>query len=384
MKINKFSLFLITAVIALSACAAPASPQTNFLPTLESSSAGQEIAASQAEASAAQNVFTEIYKNVNPGVVSIDVYFKDGSGGQGSGFMLDSAGHILTNFHVIENAQKIEVIFSSGYRAEGIVTGTDLYSDLAVLSVTVPAQEIHPLVLGSSKEVKVGQTVVAIGNPYGLSGTMTVGIVSARGRLLESMQDSASGSNFSAADLIQTDAAINPGNSGGPLLDLNGEVIGVNRAIRTNGDDGVATLSNSGIGFAVPIDIVKRVTPYLIENGSYAYPYLGIVSREALTLNDREILGLGADVQGAYVISAVAGGPAAQAGIIGGTEQTDFATLPPGGDLITAVDGHTVRSFSDLLSYLVTYKSPGDEVKVSVLRESRELTFSVVLTSRPD
>ncbi len=226
-------------------------------------------------------------------MVAINVYGQDNTGGQGSGFVFDSAGYILTNYHVVQGAQEIEIVFSSGYRAEGKVIGTDLDSDLAVVSVDAPAGEIHPLPLGSSKDVKVGQTVLAIGNPYGLTGSMTVGIVSARGRLLDSLHQSSGGSNFTAADLIQTDAAINPGTSGGPLFNLKGEVIGITRAIHTSGEEGVTTLANSGIGFAVPIDIVKRVTPYLIKNGFYDYPYLGIVSKEELNLDEHKKLTCG-------------------------------------------------------------------------------------------
>ncbi len=282
------------------------------------------------------------------------------------------------------NVPVIEVVFASGYRANGQVIGKDLDSDIAVLSVDVPADEIHPLALGSSSNVKVGQQVVAIGNPYGLSGTMTLGIVSARGRMLDSMRESPSGGYFTAADLIQTDAAINPGNSGGPLLNLNGEVIGINRAIRTNGEDGVSTLSNSGIGFAVPIDVVKRVTPDLIANGSYDYPYMGIVSREELTLSEREYLSLPADAQGAYVISVLENGPAAQGGMIGATSETVYTALPKGGDLITAVDDQPVRTFSDLLSFLVAHKSPGDSMNVTVLRDGASIDLTIVLTKRPE
>jgi S1-C subfamily serine protease len=381
---KKFLWIVLTTLLCLSlaACAVPSREKTAQLPTLQSA-VSSEITPVIKEETLSEDLYTAIYEETNPGVVAINVDSADSSGGQGSGFVFDPEGYILTNFHVIQNAQQIEIVFASGYRAEGKVVGTDLDSDLAVLSVDVPAEEIHPLVLGSSRDVKVGQTVLAIGNPYGLSGTMTVGIVSARGRLLESMRDSTSGSNFSSADLIQTDAAINPGNSGGPLLNVNGEVIGINRAIRTNGDDGVITLSNSGIGFAVPIDIVKRVIPYLIRDGEYDYPYMGIVSKEELTLSEHQKLGIPVETMGAYVIIAVKDGPAAEAGIIGGTDEINYTELPIGGDLIIAVDEQPIRSFSELLTYLVTYKSPGDEIQVTVLREGEEITLPVVLTNRP-
>ena len=377
-------MFLVSLWILglLTACASQPAAAVEQLPTLESVHMQEAVAAQpDIQVQPSDSLYVDLYEQVNPGVVAINVYSDETAGGQGSGFLFDLDGHILTNYHVVESADQLEVIFSSGYRTIGEIVGTDIDSDLAVVGVDVPEEELHPLALGSSTNVKVGQTVVAIGNPYGLSGTMTVGIVSARGRLLESMREASTGSNFSSADLIQTDAAINPGNSGGPLLNLNGEVIGINRAIRTNGEDGVLTLSNSGIGFAVPIDIVKRVTPYLIENGSYSYPYLGIVSREELTLAERELLGLPVNTQGAYVISVAEGGPAEKGGLLGGTLETE---LPTGGDLIVAADGQEIRSFSDLLSYLVTYKSPGEDMDVTVLRDGEELTFTVTLTARPD
>ena len=382
---NKLPIVLVLlAGCMLTACSTAAAEKQAQLPTLQSSDVMQATPVTVDVQEPAEDLYTSIYEKANPGVVAINVYAQDNSGGQGSGFVFDSAGHILTNYHVIQGAQEIEVAFSSGYRAAGNVIGTDPDSDLAVLSVDVPADQIHPLALGSSKDVKVGQTVLALGNPYGLTGTLTVGIVSARGRLLESLHQSTTGSNFSAADLIQTDAAINPGNSGGPLLNLQGEVIGITRAIHTSGEEGVSTLANSGIGFAVPIDIVKRVTPYLIKDGFYDYPYLGIVSKEELNLDEHKKLGLPITVQGAYVINSVKGGPAAKAGIIGGTDQSSYVELPTGGDLITAVDSHPIRTFSELLSYLVTYKSPGDNLQVTVLREGKEITLPVVLTRRPD
>lgn len=379
------AVILLMGLITSACVSQAAEVAATQLPTLESVSASMdEPVVVNTAVDISQDTYITLYEEVNPGVVAINVYSQSSGEGQGSGFMFDQDGRILTNYHVVETAQEIEVVFTSGYRAKGILIGTDLDSDIAVIQVDAPPEEIHPLPLGSSADVKVGQTVVAIGNPYGLSGTMTVGIVSARGRMLESMREAPSGGYFTAADLIQTDAAINPGNSGGPLLNLNGEVIGINRAIRTNGDDGVLTLSNSGIGFAVPIDIVRRVTPYLIETGKYDYPYLGIVSREELSLSDRETIGIDADVQGAYVISVTEGGPAEKAGIIGGGEWLDYIDLPTGGDLIIAVDDQPVRAFSELLRYLVTYKSPGDTMDVTILRDGEELTVNVILTSRSD
>jgi len=200
---------------------------------------------------------------------------------------------------------------------------------------------------------------------------------------LESLRAAPSGGFFTAPDLIQTDAAINPGNSGGPLLNMNGEVIGINRAIRTN-EEGNGALSNSGIGFAVPIDIVKRVVPYLIRDGRYDYPYLGIVSRENLTLIEKEAIGFSSEEVGAYVIDVPINGPASDAGLRGGTAETVFSDLPSGGDLITAVDGERIRSFSDLLAYLVTNKSPGDEIEITVLREGQELVLMAILEKRPE
>ena len=384
MKKERSILIGLMVLAVFTACVAPSTDTETSLPTLESSGNVVDFTELLDEGVKREELYTLLYEQVNPGVVAINVYSIESGGSQGSGFVIDLDGHILTNYHVIETADEIEVVFSSGYRALGVLVGADLDSDIAVVRADVPEEELYPLALGSSVGIKVGQIVVAIGNPYGLSGTMTVGIVSARGRLLESMRETSLGSNFSSADLIQTDAAINPGNSGGPLLNLNGEVIGINRAIRTNGEDGVFTLSNSGIGFAVPIDIVKRVTPYLIENGSYDYPYLGIVSREELNLLERKQLELPVDVQGAYVIEVAENGPADKAGIIGGSIETDSEYLLAGGDLIIAIDDREVRGFSELLSYLVTYNSPGDTVTLTVLRDGEEITKPVILTSRPD
>ena len=381
-KIKLFGLMVIGTLL-FSGCTLPAIERLAPLPILENQGEQINITDGKISFASSDEGLISLYEAVNPGVASIIVYSDGIVVGQGSGFLFDDQGHILTNYHVVENASQIEVVFPSGFRAKGDLIGTDLDSDIAVVEVIIPDANLKPLSLGSSSEVKVGQYVVAIGNPYGLSGTMTVGIVSARGRLLDSLRAAPSGGFFTAPDLIQTDAAINPGNSGGPLLNMNGEVIGINRAIRTN-EEGNGALSNSGIGFAVPIDIVKRVVPYLIRDGKYDYPYLGIISREYLTLIEKEALGFSSESIGAYVVEVPENGPASDAGLRGGTTETVFSNLPAGGDLITSIDEKPIRSFSDLLAYLVTNKSPGDEMEITVLREEQELVLMVILEKRPE
>jgi len=376
-------LFGLVVCILVSSCRI--FPQLAITPaaTLQSANPAHDTD-TKAEFTTGEDILVTIYEQVNPGVVSIITYRDSAFLAQGSGFIINNDGHILTNFHVVENAAEIEIIFSSGYRTMATLIGTDLDSDIAVLKVDVSEEELAPLPLGDSSGIKVGQSVVAIGNPYGLSGTMTVGIVSAKGRMLDSMRAAPSGFFFSSADLIQTDAAINPGNSGGPLLNLAGEVIGINRAIRTNGNGETGILSNSGIGFAVPIDIVKHVAPFLIRDGIYNYPYLGIVSRESLTLAERVALDLPPFAMGAYVAEVPSGSPADKAGLIGGSVETEYPDLMGGGDFITEIDGQSIRNFSDLLSYLVTHKIPGDELSLTILRGGEETQLTVTLGLRPN
>ncbi|MCC6261717.1 MAG: trypsin-like peptidase domain-containing protein [Anaerolineales bacterium] len=324
-----------------------------------------------------QDVLVGLYERVSPGTVAIIT-----DQGQGSGFVYDSAGHIITNYHVVEGARAIEVRFTSGFMSYGTVIGTDLDSDIAVVKVDAPAEELHPVPLGDSDALKVGQTVIAIGNPFGLNTTMTVGIVSAVGRTLDSAHQSPDGGIFTAGDIIQTDAAINPGNSGGPLFNINGEVVGVNRAIISNNTNVEGQPTNSGIGFAVSVNIVKRVTPTLIKDGKYDYPYLGISSINSLTLEMVDALKL-KQYTGAYVTKVAAGSPADQAGVKAGEQQSSLAGLPAGGDLITAIDGREVRTFDELLSYLITNKGPGDTIVLTVLRGEEKVDINVTLGKRP-
>jgi S1-C subfamily serine protease len=386
------SLFVL-ACQALTAV--PTIVATEILPTPTNAPALEEIliespvaAAPQATeepvltpATQKEEILVDIYEKANPGVVAIQVLTESGSG-LGSGFVFDDEGHIITNYHVVEGESDLEIDFPSGYKTRGELIGIDTDSDLAVIKVNVPPEELHPLPMGDSSELKVGQTVVAIGSPFRFNGTMTTGIISSLGRTLESLREAPGGSNFSAGDIIQTDAAINPGNSGGPLLNLDGEVIGVNRAIRTFNFTSDAEPLNSGIGFAIAINIVKRVAPFLINEGNYDYPYLGISSLSDLSLLQQEALDL-PQSSGAYVTTVTENSPADRAGIRGGTDPTEFPTLYAGGDLITAIDGDPIQNFNDLLSYLIHEKIPGDTITLTVLRDNQEIEVDLTLDKRP-
>ena len=377
MKTNRSILAFVVLIVAMLACQSlPLSNQqpVSVLPPVV---AVAPIDSNAENPAAQQEGLVALYENVSPGTVAIIT-----DQGQGSGFVYDSLGHIITNFHVIEGAQIIEVRFTSGFMAYGTVVGTDTDSDLAIIKVDAPAGELHPLPLGDSDVLKVGQTVVAIGNPFGLDGTMTVGIISALGRTLDAIRETPEGRPFTAGDIIQTDAAINPGNSGGPLFNTNGEVIGINRAIRTNSTTDTGQPVNSGIGFAISVNIIKRVAPVLIETGKYDYPFLGISSMDSLSLEVVNELGLNT-FTGAYVTEVVSGGPADQAGIQPGSTSTGITGLLGGGDLIVAIDGRDVRTFDELLAYLITNKGPGDTVTLTVLRGSERVDVPITLDKRP-
>ena len=327
-------------------------------------------------------VLTTLYEQVNPGVVAIITTTSQGVG-SGSGFVIDKEGHILTNYHVVEGATQVEVDFPSGVKVTGQVLATDLDSDVAVVKVDVNPNILFPLRLGDSDALKVGQMVVAIGNPFRLSNTMTLGIISAKGRVLDSIRTASDQSSYSAGDVIQTDASINPGNSGGPLLNLHGEVVGINRAIQTTGTTAQGDAVNSGIGFAVSINIVKRVVPFLIKNGSYDYPYMGISSSSIdFTLDEWQALGV-SQTSGAYIMTVTPGGPAEKAGLVGGTQQTSISGLYGGGDIIVAVDGRPVLVYGDVISYIFLHKSPGDTIVLTVIRNGVEKEVPLILGKRP-
>ncbi len=387
------------AGLAGSAGVAPAISAPITVAALPAQSSAPQ--ASSGSLAALETTFEQIYAEVNPSVVNIQVLetvsssrqgfpfgFGFNSPGQlpqqsalGSGFVWDTQGHIVTNNHVITGASKITVTFSDGTTVDGKLVGADPSSDLAVIQVQVPTSELHPVTVTDSSQVKVGQLAVAIGNPYGLSGTMTQGIISALSRSLP-VQSSNSyyqqGPTYEIPDVIQTDAAINPGNSGGVLVDAQGAVIGVTAAIQSTVD------ANSGIGFVIPSSIVEKVVPSLIQSGHYDHPWIGI-SGTSLTSDLAKAMKLDLSQKGALVIDVVPNGPAAKAGIQGSTGQAIVSgvQMPIGGDVIVAIDGNPVTNFEDVSSYLINSTQVGQTVSLIILSQGSEKTVQLTLGSMP-
>jgi 2-alkenal reductase len=299
-------------------------------------------------------------------VVSIIV----SSVGVGSGFVYSEDGYIVTNNHVVSGGSGYEVIFAEGERRSAELIGADEDSDLAVLLVDDLPAAATPLPLGDSDRLQVGELVVAIGNPFGEQGSMSLGIISGLGRSLPSQREAqATGSTYSLPQVIQTDAPINPGNSGGPLLNLDGEVIGVNSAI--------ASTANSGVGFSIPVSAVKRIVPELIRSGEYSYSFIGASFDAEVSLADLSIYNVD-QTQGAYIVSITPGSPADDAGLIAANPQTGS-----GGDLVIAIDGQPVNDFADLNAYLVFHSSPGQTIELTLLRDGAEVALPLVLGERP-
>ena len=320
-----------------------------------------------------QDMLIALYQAVSPGVVTIVT-----STALGSGWVYSSDGYIVTNWHVVGSETQVEVDFPTGNKVFGNVIGSDPNSDLAVIKVNVSADLLHPLALGDSDLLQIGQVAIAIGDPLRLNGTMTVGIIAGLGRSDESNVQSSSGTYFSAGDFIETDALLNHGNSGGPLLNLAGQVIGVNRSIQIDQSTGLP----SGLGYAISVNVVKRVVPALIQNGKFDYPYLGLSTLDNLPLSVINELGL-KSTTGIYVTAVTPGGPAETAGLIAGTTATSNPNINAGGDLIVAVDGQPVMVFDNLMRYLVLNKSPGDTVTLTVLRGDQQVEIPLVLGTRP-
>ena len=318
----------------------------------------------------------ELFEKSESGVVRIDVDKINSSretGSLGSGFVFDDLGHIITNAHVVESASSVTITFLDGSQYNAQIIGSDKFTDIAVIKVEEKPRYLHPLQMGDSSTLKVGEQVAAIGNPFGLSGSMTSGIVSQIGRLLPS-QDT----GFSIPNVIQTDAAINPGNSGGPLLNMAGKVMGINTAIQSG------TGQSAGIGFAVPSNTILKVVPVLIEEGKYSHPWIGIsgkdIDPELAKVRDLD------QSKGFLIVTVVPGSPAEIAGLKGVSEIKIIGDkeYPADGDIIVSVDGKEVRKISDILIHLQEEKSVGDEMILGILRDGEVMHIILVLIERPD
>jgi S1-C subfamily serine protease len=329
-----------------------------------------------------EQLVTNVYDRVSAAVVHItsrayvygfffEVVPQEGTG---SGFIYDQAGHIITNYHVIEGAEELDVTLADGTMVPAQVVGADAYNDLAVIKIDVPPDQLRPVELGSSADLRVGQRTIAIGNPFGLERTLTTGVISSLGRVIEREEDGP------LAQVIQTDAAINPGNSGGPLLNSLGQVIGVNTAIRSPSGGSV------GIGFAVPVDTVKRVVPALIANGRYPHPWIGFEGQVyRITPAFAEALDLPVD-KGLLIARIYQDSPAHRAGVQGADRRVRLRryAILAGGDIVTAIDSTPLESSDQLTIYLETHKRPGDEVVLTIWRDEKEMTVPLTLGERPE
>jgi S1-C subfamily serine protease len=372
----------LTSLSALNPTSAPtiAPPTATAAPSPVTPLPDEEEAAN-----ALESQVIAVYEVVSPAVVNItnrgyayDMFMRAvPQEGSGSGFVYDTEGHIVTNYHVVENAEELLVTLASGqvYKAE--IVGADPANDLAVIRIDASVNLPEPVALGDSDKLRVGQFVLAIGNPFGLEQTLTTGIVSALGRVIESPEDS----RF-IGEAIQTDAAINPGNSGGPLLDLEGRVIGVNSQIISPSG------ASSGIGFAVSANTVGRVVPELIAQGYYPHPWLGTQMLPLTPSTARAFRDAGMDVPvdvGLLVMEAVKGAPADKAGIRGGSRVVRIGRyqIPLDGDIIIAIDGEPVNDFQELMVYLETQTTVGDTVELTIIRDGEEKVVQVTLEERP-
>lgn len=418
---------LIISVMLLSACSGvgvalsnAASQFNSTQPTATSPSTSGSVASTSATAAnttsntppaqitansgllaAYESTLESIYTTVNPQVVNITVMstssgnnlpsfpgFNNNNQNQnqvsealGSGFIWDTKGDIVTNNHVVDGASKIEVTFSDGTSVPATIVGQDPYSDLAVIKVSgVSADLLKPVTMADSTQVKVGEIAIAIGNPYGFSGSMSVGTVSGLGRDIpnDSSTNSTTGASYSIPDIIQTDAAINPGNSGGVLVNDQGQVIGVTYSLESSSG------SNSGIGFAIPAEIVNKVVPSLISSGSYSHPYLGISGTD-VTPDIAQAMNLPTTTRGALVVQVTSGGPADKAGLKASSTVVTINGVQGmvGGDIITAIDGNTITSMSDLIGYLAINTQVGQTVSLTILRNGQTQTVQLTLGSRP-
>ena len=382
-KVRWLILALVSMVVLLGCVALDSVSPTPSGPT-PTSSQPEIIVEPEADIKALQSEVEGVYEAVGDSVVNIAVttlsydFFMNPvpQEGTGSGFVYDDQGHIVTNWHVIQDADEIQVAFADGTTLEAEMVGSNPANDLAVIKVEPDGHDLTPVTLGGSDNLRVGQFVVAIGNPFGLEQTVTFGVISSLGRTIQSPE----GGRF-IGEAIQTDAAINPGNSGGPLLNLAGELIGVNAQIVS------PSRANAGIGFAIPVNTVKRVVPELIQTGDYAHPWMGI---SFLDLNRWSTILQRAEVEvpdnGVLILEVVPNSPADDAGLQGGDRVAVVGNtrVPVGGDVITAINGEPIRGWSDLNIYLELETRVGETIDMTVLRDGEEVTVPLTLVERPE
>jgi S1-C subfamily serine protease len=383
----KTRIWILSMLLSLTLVFAGCSAQTTTSAPVATTATTTPPVSSTGSLAGIEAAVESIYDRTNQSVVNIQVVLQPtpsspGGGALGSGFVWDSEGDIVTNNHVVDGATRITVTFYDGTTFDASLVGTDVDSDLAVIKVNAGdvranGLNLQPVTMGDSTTLKVGQIAVAIGNPFGLQGTMTVGFVSALGRLLPTNQTGV-GPSYSIPDVVQTDAAINPGNSGGILLDGNAMVIGVTNSIDTTSG------TNSGVGFAIPSAIVKQVVPALIQTGHYDHPYLGI-SIISMNPDIAAAMTLPATQRGALVETVTAGGPADKAGIQASNDQVTVngQQIGVGGDVIIAYNGQTVKSSDDLITYLARSGVVGQTITLTVLRGGNQVQVQVTVGVRP-
>jgi S1-C subfamily serine protease len=377
----------LVLTLVLSSCSLPgATLQQNPNPSPSSSQASlagtQQPGSLISSASGLETLVESIYSQVNPSVVNVQVVLPvslsnlDG-GALGSGFVWDDQGDLVTNNHMIDGATRITVTFYDGTTIDASLVGADSDSDLAVIRLKANSIRLQPVALADSTQLKVGQLAIAIGNPFGLQSTLTVGFVSGLGRLLPADQN-AVGATYSIPDVVQTDASLNPGNSGGVLLDDTGKVIGITNSIATTSG------SSAGVGFAIPSAIIQQVVPSLIKTGHYDHPYLG-VSVSSLNPDLAGAMNLPSDQRGALVQTITSGGPAEKAGLQASEQQVTIngQQVAVGGDVIVAYNGQTVKSSDDLVTFLARSGAVGQTATLTVLRAGKSIQIQVTLAARP-
>ncbi len=383
---------LVALLLAASACQSIVTPLPTSTPARLTLPTGVPVTDAPLQqalidaADAEYRLLSELYERVAPAVVAITAGSQgnDPTQERGSGFLIDDAGHIVTNAHVVRGASRIEVTLHDGRIVKATLRGADAFSDLAVLHIGEAAEGVAPLALADSDAVRVGERAIAIGNPFGLNSSMTQGIISATGRQLPPLHllDDGLPPGFSNPAILQVDALINVGSSGGPLLNTRGEVIGVTTAIRSAGN------AFQGVGFAIPANTLRRVAPELIQDGRVSYAWLGISTlREEDGFNVAalaEPLGLTAN-KGVLVDRVSTGSPAQLAGLHGGSQLVTHRRVEvcAGGDIIVAINGHFVNNLDELLAWLVSYGRPGDQVILLVVRGEETLELPLVPGARP-